>query len=80
VYGLGATLHYMLTRVDPRHERTFTFAPPRSVNPALSTRLAAVIMQAVAYEIEERYQDACTLKQALLSHWPNEISEVQWTT
>jgi serine/threonine protein kinase len=67
VYGLGATLHYMLTRVDPRHERTFTFAPPRSVNPALSTRLAAVIMQAVAYEIEERYQDACTLKQALLA-------------
>jgi serine/threonine protein kinase len=67
VYGLGATLHYLLTRLDPRHERPFTFAPLRSVNPALSTGLAAVIMRAVAYEIEDRYQDACTLKRALLA-------------
>jgi len=67
VYGLGATLHYVLTRLDPHRSRPFTFAPPRSVNSALSTRLAAVIMRAVAYEIKDRYQDACTLKQALLA-------------
>ncbi len=65
VYGLGATMHYVLTRIDPRCERAFTFAPPRSVNPTLSKGLAAVIMRAVAYEIEDRYQDACALKQAL---------------
>jgi serine/threonine protein kinase len=67
VYGLGATLHYVLTRLDPRQQNTFAFAPPRSVNPALSTRLEAVIMQAVAYQAEDRYQDAGTLKQALLT-------------
>src|SRR6185369_11690290 len=30
VYALGATLHNLLTRIDPRLERGFTFAPPRS--------------------------------------------------
>ena len=67
VFGLGATLHYVLTRRDPRRESPFTFAPPRSVNPALSTQLEAVIMRTVAYKVEDRYQDACTLKQALLT-------------
>ncbi len=67
VYGLGATLHYVLTRLDPRGKCTFAFAPARSVNPAISTGLEAVVMRAVAYRVEDRFQDACTLKQALLT-------------
>lgn len=67
VYGLGATLHYVLTRIDPRKERRFAFVPPRAIQPALPKALAAVIMQAVAYEIEERFQSAEAFKQALLA-------------
>jgi eukaryotic-like serine/threonine-protein kinase len=67
LYGLGATLHYVLTRIDPRRERPFTFAPPRSVNPAISKKLAAVVMRALAYEIEDRFQDARAMKKALVA-------------
>ena len=56
VYALGATLHYLLTRINPRHERRFTYAPPRSVNPVIPKSAEQVIMKALAYEPEDRYE------------------------
>jgi serine/threonine protein kinase len=67
IYTLGATLHYLLTRIDPRKERRFTFAPPRSINPGISTNLAAVIMKALAYQPEDRFQSAEAVRAALLT-------------
>jgi serine/threonine protein kinase len=69
VYALGATLHYLLTRRDPRKEMPFSFrdAPPRSLNPAISEELEAVILKAVEYKPKERYQSVKALRYALLA-------------
>jgi serine/threonine protein kinase len=69
VYALGATLHHLLTRRDPRKEKPFSFheAPPRSLNPAISERLEAVTLKAVEHNPENRYQSVEELKTALLA-------------
>jgi serine/threonine-protein kinase len=67
VYTLGATLHYLATRIDPRKERPFTFTPPRTINPQIPKSLAAVIMKALTYEPEDRWQSAEDFKAALLA-------------
>jgi tetratricopeptide (TPR) repeat protein len=69
VYALGATLHHLLTRRDPRQHKPFSFhdAPPRSLNPAISQKLEAVILKAVEYHPEDRYQSAEEMKTALLA-------------
>ncbi|NDJ78627.1 MAG: serine/threonine protein kinase [Chloroflexi bacterium] len=67
IFALGATLHHLLTRRDPRKFEPFTFAeaPPCELNPAISEALAAVIMKAVEQEPDDRYQTVVELKAAL---------------
>ena len=67
IYALGATMHHLLTRRDPRLEPPFTFheCPPRSLNAEVSERLEAVMMKALQYEIEDRYSSAEEMKLAL---------------
>jgi len=67
VYALGATMHHVLTRRDPRLEPPFTFHeyPPRSLNPEVSERLEAVVMKALQYEVEDRYSSTEEMKLAL---------------
>jgi serine/threonine protein kinase/two-component SAPR family response regulator len=69
VYGLGATLHHLLTGRDPRREEAFTFhdALPRSLNPAISGALEAVILKATEHNPLSRYQTAEEMKAALLA-------------
>lgn len=55
VYGLGATLHDMLTGKPP------TGRPAREVEPQLPPELAAIVDRAVAYAPEDRYPDAQSL-------------------
>ncbi len=68
IYALGATLHHLLTRRDPRLEPPFTFheEPPRLLNPAISVELEALIMKALEYEPEKRFASADEMKTALL--------------
>jgi outer membrane protein assembly factor BamB len=68
IYALGATLHHLLTRRDPRLEPPFTFheEPPRLLNPALSEELEAVIMKALEYEPEKRFASAKDMKDTLV--------------
>jgi len=68
IYALGATLHHLLTRRDPRLEPPFTFheEPPRLLNPALSEELEGIIMKALEYEPEKRFASAADMKDALL--------------
>ncbi|MBI9035113.1 MAG: serine/threonine-protein kinase [Bacteroidales bacterium] len=57
MYALGATLHHLLTRRDPRLEAPFTF-PDRSIldiNPKVSSELAAIIEKSLQYEPTERF-------------------------
>ncbi len=68
VYGLGATLHHLLTRQDPRQETPFTFheRPIRAANPAITRAFEAIIMRCLAYDPKERFPDAMALREALL--------------
>lgn len=69
IYAIGATLHHLLTRQDPRLEPPFTFVerPIRKVNPRISAELENVIMRCLSYDPKERYADAMALKMALES-------------
>lgn len=68
IYSMGATLHHLLTKHDPRLEAPFTFSerPVRTLNPAVSMELEAVINTALQYEPKDRFQSAAAMKEALL--------------
>ncbi len=67
VYGIGATLHHLLTRRDPRLEPPFTFAerPIREINPEVSSEFENIVMTALEFEVENRYPNAAAMKDAL---------------
>ncbi len=69
IYSIGATMHHLLTRSDPRTNAPFSFVerPPRKLNPAISEAMEAVIMKAVAIEKEDRYQTCEELARAIES-------------
>jgi outer membrane protein assembly factor BamB/tRNA A-37 threonylcarbamoyl transferase component Bud32 len=68
VYALGATLHHLLTRQDPRAEPPFSFGerPIREVNPHVPPSLEAVIGRCLEYEVDQRFPDASAVREALL--------------
>ena len=56
IYALGATLHHLLTKRDPRVETPFTFneRPVRKYNSSVSPELEAVINTAIQYNVQDR--------------------------
>lgn len=68
VYALGATMHHLLTKSDPRLETPFTFheRPPSALNPKVSPQLEAVIMKALEYDARRRWASAAEMRTALL--------------
>jgi eukaryotic-like serine/threonine-protein kinase len=68
IYALGATLHHLLTRKDPRLEAPFYFAdaPIRKINPNVAPEVEAVIHKSLQYNPEDRYQSADEMKEALI--------------
>ena len=68
IFALGATLHHILSRQDPRSSPSFSFQqrPISSVYPAVSQELEEVIYKALAYKSEDRYQTAEEMKHALI--------------
>lgn len=69
IYALGATLHHVLTRKDPRIEPPFTFGerPISNTNPSVSVELEAIISTALQYNSAERFASAADMKTALLN-------------
>lgn len=65
IYSLGATLHFLLTGRDPQDEAPFSFPPPRRLNPALSPKIDKIILKALEYKREYRFQTAGEMKKAL---------------
>ena len=67
IYALGATMHHMLTRRDPRLEPPFSFdqKPIKAFNANVPDALAAVVMRALSYDPEQRYATADAMKQSL---------------
>jgi len=69
IYALGATMHHLLTKQDPRLEPPFSFheRPPRSINPAVSPEIEAAVMRALEYETEKRFASISEMRQAILA-------------
>jgi serine/threonine protein kinase len=67
VYALGATLHHLLTKRDPRLEPPFTFheEPVRLLNPAVSEEVSSVIMKSLEYDPDNRYPSAQAFRDGL---------------
>jgi eukaryotic-like serine/threonine-protein kinase len=69
VYAMGATLHHLLTRRDPRQEAPFSFPerPIRVTNPDVPASLEAIVDRCLAYNASNRYQNALEVREALLA-------------
>ena len=69
IYALGATLHHLLTKRDPRLEPPFSFEERKicSINPAISSELESVIYTALSYDPEKRFSSVEVMKAALLA-------------
>jgi serine/threonine protein kinase len=69
IYALGATLHHVLTRRDPRLEAPFSFAerPIRNSNPSVSIELEAIVNTALQYNPANRFQSINEMKEALVA-------------
>jgi eukaryotic-like serine/threonine-protein kinase len=72
IYALGATMHHLLTKRDPRLEAPFSFSerPVHEINPEVSVELEAIINTAVHYNPENRFPSALDMKEALLAIAP----------
>lgn len=68
IYALGATIHHICSRRDPRLEPPFSFSerPLRSINPSVTTELESVVNRALQYNPEDRFPSAAAMKEALL--------------
>lgn len=55
IFGLGMTLHYLVTGVDPR-QSTHTAKPICQINPDLPKGLEYIISKCIEYNPDERYQ------------------------
>jgi len=67
IYALGATMHHLLTRRDPRLETPFSFHEHsiRSLNPGVAEALDGIVMKALEYDIDKRFPTTEAFKQAL---------------
>lgn len=68
IYALGATLHHLLTRRDPRLEAPFSFneRPIRKINPGVSADLEMIINTALQYNAEDRFKNIDAFKESLV--------------
>ncbi|MFD3165117.1 PQQ-binding-like beta-propeller repeat protein [Herpetosiphon sp. NSE202] len=69
VYALGATLHHLLTNIDPRLETPFTFGdrPIRQLNPSVSPEVEAIVMKSLEYDMANRWGSAAEFQAVLMS-------------
>jgi serine/threonine-protein kinase len=73
IYSLGATMFHLLTGADPQDNPLliFDFAKnprPRQINPGLSSEMERILMRAVEYKPEHRFQSGAEMREVLSSH------------
>lgn len=66
LYGLAATLHYLLTGRDPEKQPPFSFPPVHSLKPEASPFLAQAIDKALQYKPEDRPESVAAFKEMFL--------------
>jgi len=69
IYALGATMHHLLSKRDPRLEPPFSFheRPIHQTNPTVSRELTEIINRALEYDVNKRYGSAEEMQRALMS-------------
>ncbi len=69
IYALGATIHHLLSKRDPRLEPPFSFhkRPIHQTNPNVSRELLEVVKRALEYDPNERFGSAEEMQRALMS-------------
>jgi eukaryotic-like serine/threonine-protein kinase len=65
LYALAATLHHLLTNRDPRNHPPFSYPPVRTLNPQITPETEQVLKKALTNDINQRYQSAAAMKQAI---------------
>ncbi|MBM3189307.1 MAG: FHA domain-containing protein [Chloroflexi bacterium] len=71
IYGVGATMYHLLTKVPPLPAFVPTpRVPIQQYNPAISEATAAVVERAMADDRQERYPSAKAMQEALLDCLP----------
>jgi eukaryotic-like serine/threonine-protein kinase len=67
IYALGATLHHVITRQDPRMFAPFTFEERQvtSYLPDAPAGLQAILDHALAYNVADRYQTCAEMRSEL---------------
>src|SRR5882672_10347552 len=73
LYALGATMHHALSGRDPAAEPPFSFPPLRKLCPDVDSSLAALVDQALAYDVVNRMHDATEFKRRLLEIESGEV-------
>lgn len=78
LYALGATMHHLLSKQDPRLEPPFSFheRPIHKRNPTVSKELLEVIDKSLHYEINQRWGSAEEFKRVLQSLLPGKSGGV----
>jgi serine/threonine protein kinase len=68
LYALGATLHHLITRRDPRTQPPFTFdaVSARTLNPHITAAFEAILAKALQRDLDQRYHSALEMQQALI--------------
>jgi len=64
LYALGATMHHLLTGIEPL---PFRFEPLRKINFKISTELENIVMTALKDNLHERFSSAKEMKEALVN-------------
>ncbi len=64
IYSLGATMHHLLTGMEPMIP--FHFTPANKINPLISERLNDFVMKALQMKPEDRFSTAEEMKKILL--------------
>jgi serine/threonine protein kinase len=65
LYALGATMHHALSGRDPANEAPFSFPPLATLCPGIKLALAALVDDALAYDVEHRVPSAEEFKRRL---------------
>ncbi|HVA39161.1 MAG TPA: protein kinase [Candidatus Binataceae bacterium] len=65
LYALGATMHHALSGRDPANEAPFSFPPLATLCPGATPALAALIDDALTYDVERRVPSAAEFKRRL---------------
>ena len=67
VYALGATIHHLLTKQDPRVEPPFSFheRPIKSANPLVPDAFVEIINRALEYDVDKRWPSIADMQMAM---------------